>query len=81
MSKIDNENFLMHEDWMSFSPTFSNLIPCFCSPTFYLSFFTVVDDKLILGKFILTGNTLRTNRYNPTNLPSFVLSDDSHLQT
>ena len=39
---------------MSFSPAFSSLIPCFSPPTFYLSFFTAIDDKLILGKFILT---------------------------
>ena len=55
----------MHGDWMNFSPSFSNLIPCFSPPTFYLAFFTIVDDKLIKGKFILTFPPLNLTWGNP----------------
>ena len=63
MSKIDKRK--LPNAWTLDKPfsCFSNLIPCFSPPTFYLSVFTVVDDKLILDKFILTLGSCVPRKY------------------
>ena len=61
LSKIDKRKF--PNAWR-----LDEIFSFFYPPTFYLSFFTVVDDKLILGKLILIDLPL-------VGLTSFIQED------